>query len=91
MSIQEIIYLITFILVPFGLAFLLFKRVDFFRRALGFISLIVISGICVLLHNLFSAATGKEEAVFFILVFLSGGAGIFLFFFWLVKLFRGAK
>lgn len=79
MSLKEVIYLIVWILLSFGLAFFLFKKVRPFRRRFAYYILILTGIASVILHNLISAWYEFEERAFFSLAIGSFATAFFLF------------
>lgn len=79
MALQEVVYLIIWLIVSFGVAFFLKRKYGFFRKFLGVLVLLVSAILFSLIHNFGSALLGFEEAVSFFLALLAFGAGVFLF------------
>ncbi len=90
MRMLELIYLIIYIIVSFGIALFLSKKYSFFKKIWGFLSALAAGIVAAILHNLvyallynvYFAGTDKDEPVFFIIALLCFGVFFFLFWIW---------
>lgn len=86
---RDIFFLCTYLFFCFGLAFWLFFKHKFFRRAKGFLSVVFAGMLAVVIHNLLYAllfrGRGEGEPVFFIASLLLLGTGFFLAYFRLMR------
>lgn len=85
---REFIYFVIWVFLSVALAFFLFAKIKFFKKPAGFLILFLTALLSVLLHNLIYALFDFEEALFFIITFLSLGTGISLFWIWLIGILR---
>ncbi|XOB40536.1 MAG: hypothetical protein ACKKMR_00800 [Candidatus Nealsonbacteria bacterium] len=85
MFIQQIAFLIIWIIGSFLIALYLEKKYAFFKKLVGVLSFLAGFILFVFLHNAVYVLFQIEEGIFFILSFFSLGTSAFLLIFWIIK------